>query len=86
MPSSRRETSKRWSSVAGEFGHADAIGVGGVGDAGLVRRMGGGHEEHTVEMEARGGGAGEGQMAIVDGIEGAAEDREFQGAHRDEGR
>jgi hypothetical protein len=41
--------------------------------------MGGRDEEHTVEMEACGGLAREGEMAVVDGIEGAAEDRQFQG-------
>ena len=44
--------------------------------------MGGGDEEHAVEVEACGGLARESEMAIVDGIEGAAEDREFQGVHR----
>src|ERR1035438_2531698 len=63
--------------LAGEFGHADTIGVRRVGDAGLVRRMGGGDEEDAVEAVACGGLAREGEMAIVDGIEGAAEDRQF---------
>jgi hypothetical protein len=44
--------------------------------------MGGGDEEHAVELEACGGLAGESEVPIVDGIEGAAEDREFQGVHR----
>jgi hypothetical protein len=48
--------------------------------------MGGGDEEDAVEVEARGGLAREGEMAIVDGIEGAAEDRQFQGVHRDVGQ
>src|ERR1035438_8895658 len=63
--------------LAGEFGHADTIGVRRVGDAGLVRRMGGGDEEDAVEAVACGGLAREGEVAIVDGIEGAAEDRQF---------
>jgi hypothetical protein len=33
-------------------------------------------------LEARGGLARQSKMAIVDGIEGAAEDRQFQGVHR----
>jgi hypothetical protein len=33
-------------------------------------------------LEARRGSAGEGQMALVDGIESTAKDRESQGAHR----
>ena len=54
----------------------------GVGDARLVRRVGSGDEEDAVELEARGGLARQSKMAIVDGIEGAAEDRQFQGVHR----
>jgi hypothetical protein len=37
--------------------------------------MGGGDEEYTVELEARSGLARQGEVAIVNGIEGAAEDR-----------
>jgi hypothetical protein len=44
--------------------------------------MGGGDEEHAVEAEACGGLAGESEVTLVDGIEGAAEDREFQEVHR----
>jgi hypothetical protein len=33
-------------------------------------------------MEACGGRARQSEVAIVDGIEGAAEDREFQGVYR----
>ena len=68
--------------LAGEFGHADTIGVGRVGDAGLVRWMGSGDKEDAVEAVAFGGLAREGEVAVVDGIEGAAEDRQFQGVHR----
>ena len=50
----------------------------GVSDARFMRRMGSRDEEHAVEMEACGGLARESEVAIVDGIEGAAEDRQFQ--------
>jgi hypothetical protein len=33
-------------------------------------------------VEAHGGLARQSQMALVNGIEGAAEDRQFQGVHR----
>ena len=65
--------------LAGEFCHADTIGIRRVGDAGFVRRMGGWDKEDAVEAEASGGLARQGEMAIVDGIERAAEDRQFQG-------
>ena len=65
--------------LAGEFGHTDAICEGRVSDSRLVRRMSSRDEEHAIEMEARGGLARKGEMAIVDGIEGAAEDCQFQG-------
>jgi hypothetical protein len=39
----------------------------------------GGDEEHAPKVEAVGSGTGEGEMPLVDGIEGAAEDRQFQG-------
>jgi hypothetical protein len=44
--------------------------------------MGSRDEHHTIEIEACGSRARQSEMAIVDGIEGAAEDRQFQGVHR----
>ena len=75
MPSSSRETSKR-GSPAGQFGHADAVFVSGVGDAGFVRRVGGGDEQNAVQVESLGGLRRDRQVGVVNGIEGAAEDRQ----------
>src|ERR1017187_7082020 len=47
-------------------------------------RVGGGDKEDAVEAVACGGLAREGEVAIVDGIERAAKDRQFQGVHRGE--
>ena len=42
--------------------------------------MGGGHEEDAVQVKAAGGLACDGQMRVVDWVEGAAEDCEFHGS------
>ena len=55
------------------------MGERGVSDSRFMRWMRGRDEEHTIETEAYGGRARESEMAIVDGVEGAAEDRQFQG-------
>jgi len=62
--------------VAGEFGHAYAVLVGGVRSSGLVRRMRGRHHEHAIEIELFGRTAGYFEMCVMDRIESAPEDRD----------
>lgn len=66
--------------LASEFGHANAIRVGRERDARFVGRMGGGDEEDAVQVKAVGGLACDGQVRVMDGVERAAEDCEFQRA------
>ncbi len=71
---------KRWDEArmigAGDRHHRVAVRVGGHAAAMLVRRMPGGNEMNFVEMKAALGGARHGEMADVNGIEGAAEKRD----------
>ena len=62
--------------AAGELSHVDPVLVRGVGDAPLVRRVRGGDEQNTIEVESSRGLAGDGKVRLVDGVECAAEKRE----------
>ncbi len=59
----------------GKFQHAQAVSVRGMGDTGLMRGMGGGNKQDTVQLKAFGGLPGQCNMPEVHGIESAAEDR-----------
>ena len=61
---------------AGQRHHGVTIRVGGHAAAMLVRRAARGNEMNFVEMKAALGGARDGQVADVDGIECAAEERD----------
>ncbi len=63
---------------AGQFDHAVAVLVGRAIRPALVRRGGRGHEQHTVERAGARCLARHRQVRVVNGIEGAAEDRESQ--------
>src|SRR4051812_25950560 len=62
----------------GQFDHADSVRIRSVRGAALVRRMGGGNEDDTLQRESIGGGACDRQVSLVNGIERAAEDCELQ--------
>ena len=61
---------------AGQRHHGVAIGVGSHVAAMLVRRAARGNEMNFVEVKPAFGGARHGQVADVNGIEGAAEQRD----------
>ena len=56
--------------------HFEALGGGGAGGGVLVRGLAAGEEDDAVETGGAAGGAGDVEVAVVDGVEGAAEDRE----------
>ena len=62
--------------LAGQLGHAHAVIVWGVGDSGLVGRMGGGDEEHAVKLETVRRSPGDRQVGLVNGVERASENRQ----------
>ena len=61
---------------ARERGHGKAVREGSQVLFQLVRRAASGDEMNFVEIEAAVSGAGHGQVAVVDGIEGTAEQRD----------
>ncbi len=64
--------------LQGQLDHADAVGIRRVA-GGFMRRPGGRNEEHAIQLEAAGGGAGRRQVAVVNRIEGAAEEGQAGG-------
>ena len=64
---------------ASERGHGKAVSEGSEVLLELVWRPAGGDEENLVEVEAAVGGARNRQMAVVNGIEGAAEESHLAG-------
>ncbi len=65
-------------SSAGQFDHPVAVFVWRESNARLMRRNGGGHQEHAIQGEAPRGFASHGQMREMDRIEGTAEEGESQ--------
>jgi len=66
----------------GELGHAQAVLGRGDGQVGtLVGRGLGRDEEEEVEGELIAGGGGDGQVGVVDGVEGSAQDADTHDEH-----
>jgi len=65
---------------AGEGDHGEPVGEGGCGGFGFEGLAAGGREEDAIEGKGVRGGAGQAQMAAVNGIECAAEEGYAHGA------
>ena len=63
-----------WVGGDGELGHGEAVGEGGGLCEGLEGLATGWGEEDGVELKGVGCGGGDGEVAAVDGVEGAAEE------------
>ncbi len=63
----------------GEMQHGQAVFVGGETGGGLVGRNGAGDEPDGVEIEETQGFAGDGEVSLVHGVEGAAEQSDGAG-------
>ena len=62
----------------GEAGHRQPVGAGGAG-RGPVGRLAGGDQAHPREAQGFAGGFGEAKVAVVDRVEGAAQDTDGAG-------